>query len=55
MNYFDGVLARANEIKVIQVSKLKGTKEVIKAKELQLLNGLDKIDYRKSKGGRHDK
>lgn len=40
---------RAENIKVIKVGKLKGTKQEIKDKELKLLDGLDRIDYRKIK------
>ena len=36
---------RAESIKVIQIGKLKGTKQD-KPKELKLLNGVNKIDYR---------
>ena len=36
---------RAEEIKIIDSGKLKGTKQAVQ-KELKLLDGVNKIDYR---------
>lgn len=33
--------------KCISIKKLKGTKQVKETKEVKLLNGTDKVDYRK--------
>ena len=41
------ILERAEEIKVIKIGKLKGIKPV--SKELKLLDGVNKVDYRQSK------
>ena len=40
---------RAEQIKVINIGKLKGTKpqDVQKTKEVKLLDGVNKVDYRK--------
>ena len=44
MNY---IQERAEQIKVIRVAKIKGTKTAIAQNELKLLEGLDRIDYGK--------
>lgn len=45
---------RAEQIKVIDIKKLKGSKPVDarKVEELKLLHGVYKIDYREGKGGK---
>ena len=45
---------RAEQIKVINIGKLKGSKPVDarKVSEVKLLNGVNKIDYREGKGGK---
>jgi hypothetical protein len=41
------VTERAEQIKVIKVSKIKGTKQAIARNELKLLEGFDRIDFTK--------
>jgi hypothetical protein len=50
------IAERAEQIKVIKVSKIKGTKQAIAQNELKLLEGFDRIDYNKrgGNGGKKD-
>lgn len=45
---------RAEQIKVIKIDKLKGSKpqDARKVSEVKLLHGVDKIDYREGRGGK---